>query len=69
MIEFKLDDLIWINRTTAEEVHKSTGISNSTLSNMRTGKNKNVSVNTLNLLCKHFNCRVSDILEYTPENK
>lgn len=67
MIDFKLDDLIWMNRTTAEEVHKSTGISNSTLSNMRTGKNKNVSVNTLNLLCRHFNCSVSDILEYTPE--
>ena len=28
MIEFKLDDLIWMHRTTAEEVHKATGISN-----------------------------------------
>lgn len=64
MIEFKLDDLIWMHRTTAEEVRKATGISSATLSNMRTGKNKNVSINTLDLLCKHFNCKVSDILEF-----
>ncbi len=67
MIEFKLDDLLWMHRTTAEEVHKATGISNSTLSNMRTGKNKNVSINTLDLLCKYFKCKVSDILEFNDD--
>lgn len=64
MIEFKLDDLIWQHRTTAEEVRKATGISSATLSNIRTGKNKNVSINTLNLLCRYFKCKVSDIIEY-----
>ena len=67
MIEFKLDDLIWMKRTTAQEVHKATGISCATLSNMRTGKNLNVSINTLDLLCKYFNCKVGDIIEYTPD--
>jgi len=64
MIEFKLDDLIWKYRTTAEEVKKATGISSATLSNIRTGKNKNISINTLNQLCRYFKCKVSDIIEY-----
>ena len=44
MIKFKLDDLFWEHRTTAEEVRCATGISASTLSNIRNGKNINIIV-------------------------
>ena len=64
MIKFKLDDLIWINRKTAEEVKIATGISAATLSNIRNGKNINISIKTLDKLCKYFKCKVCDILEY-----
>ena len=67
MIEFKLDDLLWEHRKRAEEVRMATGISASTLSNIRNGKNVNISVKTLDKLCKFFHCKVSDILEYIPD--
>ena len=64
MIKFKLDDLIWERRTTAEEIFQQTGISKSTLSTIRNDKNTNISINTLNKLCKYFKCKVGDIMEY-----
>ena len=64
MIKFKLDDLFWEHRKTAEEVKKATGLSATTLSNIRNEKNLNISLLTLDKLCKFFNCRVEDILEY-----
>ena len=64
MIMFKLDDLLWANRKTAEEVKKATGISAATLSAIRNGKNLNISIQTLDKLCEYFDCSVSDILEY-----
>ncbi len=68
MIEFKLDDLLWKHRKTAEQVRRATGISATTLSNIRTGKNLNISIDTLDKLCAYFKCSVSDILEHVPAN-
>lgn len=67
MIIFKLDDLIWKHRTTAEDVYQKTGIGKSTLSTIRNGKNLNISLKTLDRLCKYFNCKISDILEYVED--
>lgn len=64
MITFKLDDLIWQHRKTAEEVRIATGISAATLSNIRNNKNINISITTLDKLCRYFDCKVGDILEY-----
>lgn len=67
MIVFKLDDLIWQHRTTAEDIYLKTGIGKSTLSTIRNNKNVNISVHTLNKLCRYFNCPISDLLEYIPD--
>lgn len=67
MIVFKLDDLIWQHRTTAEDINNKTGIGKSTLSTIRNNKNINISVHTLNKLCKYFNCKISDLIEYIPD--
>ena len=67
MIIIKLDDLIWQNKTTAEEISKQTGLGSSTISKLRNSKNLNISLNTINKLCKYFNCKISDLLEYTPD--
>ena len=69
MIIFKLDDLLWRNKKTAEEVKLKTGISAATLSNIKNGKNINISIKTIDKLCKYFDCPVSDLLEYIPESK
>ena len=67
MIIIKLDDLIWQNKTTAEEISKKTGLGSSTISKLINSKNLNISLNTINKLCKYFNCKVSDLLEYMPD--
>lgn len=67
MIVNKLDDLIWQYRTTAKDIHIKTGISEATLSNMRNNSTTRYDAKTLDLLCKYFNCKVSDLLEFTPD--
>lgn len=67
MIIFKLDDLIWQHRTTADDIFRRTGIGKSTLSTIRNNKNINISIHTLNKLCQYFKCNISDLIEYIPE--
>lgn len=67
MITNKLDDLIWQYRTTAKDVHLKTGISEATLSNMSSNNTSRYDAKTLDLLCKYFNCKISDLLEFTPD--
>ena len=66
MIIIKLDDLIWERRTTAKDIAKATGIGSSTISKLRNSKNTNISINTLDKLCKYFNCKLTDIIDYLP---
>lgn len=67
MIIFKLDDLIWQNRTTSKKIADETGLGTTTISRLRNGKNGNISLNTLDKLCKYFNCNISDIIEYSKD--
>lgn len=67
MIVIKLDDLIWEHRTNAEEIVKATGLGRSTVSKLRNSKNVNISVKTLDKLCRHFNCKISDLIDYIPD--
>ena len=64
MIVIKLDDLIWRNRTTAEEIAKATGLGTTTISKLRNSKNSNISLNTIDKLCEYFNCSISDLMEH-----
>ena len=64
MIVIKLDDLIWRNRTTAEEIAKATGLGTTTISKLRNSKSINVSLNTIDKLCEYFNCNISDLMEH-----
>ena len=66
MIVIKLDDLMWERRITSEEVVKATGLGSSTISKLRNSKNVNISINTLDKLCKYFNCKLTDIIDYVP---
>mgnify|MGYP002626428381 CR=1 FL=1 len=67
MIICKLDDLIWQKRTNAKNIAKATGISTNTLSHWRNNKVSAYEARTLDLLCKYFNCKISDLLEYNPD--
>ena len=62
----KLDDLIWERKTTAKNIAKATGIGSSTICKLRNSKNTNISINTLDKLCKYFDCKLTDIIDYLP---
>lgn len=66
MIVIKLDDLIWEKRTTAENIAKETGLGSSTILKLRNSKNVNININTLDKLCKYFDCKLTDLIDYIP---
>lgn len=66
MIVIKLDDLMWERRVTADKIAKSTGLGSSTISKLRNSKSVNININTLDKLCKFFNCKITDIIDYKP---
>lgn len=66
MIVIKLDDLIWERKTNAGAIAKATGLGRSTISKLRNSKNANISISTLDKLCKYFNCKLTDLIDYIP---
>lgn len=67
MIFYKLDDLMWQYNVKSRELAKATGIGQSTISGIRNNKYMNVKLQTLNKLCKYFNCTLLDLVDYTPD--
>jgi len=55
-------------RITYDVLHENTGLARSTLAALATGQSKMVSLETLDLLCKFFDCKVGDILAYVPDD-
>jgi putative transcriptional regulator len=50
------------------QVAKETGISRTTLTNIYYSKNKMINLDTLDKLCKYFDCQITDILKFEQEN-
>jgi putative transcriptional regulator len=67
MIKVKLRELIWEYDTTAKHIAEVTGLNASNISEIVRGKHTNLELDTINKLCKYFNCKISDILEYIPD--
>lgn len=69
MIKIKLRQLIWDKETTATDIYKKTGISQSILSDIVRGKRSNVGLDIINKLCMYFECDICDLLEFIPDDK
>ena len=55
-------------RITLKEVSERTGISNATLSRIANIPGYNTNTDTIDALCKYFECQPSDVLEYVEEH-
>ncbi len=64
MIKIKLRELMWDADVTAVKISEVTGISKTTISNIIRGKQKNVELDTIDVFCKFFKCKISDLLEF-----
>ena len=69
MIRIKLSDLLGKNKMTQKALAEMTNIRPATISKMYYEEVKRVDIKHLNNLCKAFNCEISDLLEYIPDDK
>ena len=68
MIKIHLSKIMGEKRCTITKLSQETKLSPSTISNIYNEKIKRIDFETLEKLCKIFNCNVQDIIEYIPEN-
>lgn len=69
MIKNYLSKLMGEKRYTIVQVAEKTGMSTSTISNLYNEKVKRMDFDTLEKLCKLFNCKVQDLIEYIPDEE
>ena len=55
-------------RITLNEVSETTGISRATLTRIANIPGYNTNTDTVNLLCKYFNCAVGDLVKFHPDD-
>jgi putative transcriptional regulator len=74
MIRYRIQELIAEkhfregHRVTLLELAKATGISRVTLSKMVNQRGYATLTDHLDRLCKYFNCKLSDLAEYVPDD-
>ena len=69
MIRIKISDLLGKHKMTQSALAKQANIRPATISKMYYEEVKRIDVKHLNNICKAFNCEISDLLEYIPDNK
>lgn len=75
MIRFLINELLSDKqfkegrRITLVEVSEATGINRMTLSKMINHKGYSAVTDNLDKLCRFFNCKIEDLVEYIPDEK
>lgn len=63
-IRSKLSILMGIKRYNIQHVYEKTGLARSTVASLYHDKTQRIDYDTLDKLCKLFECSVGDIIEY-----
>ena len=69
MIKIKLSDLLGKHKMTQKALAEMTNRRTATVSKMYYEEVKRIDVKHLNNICKAFNCEISELLEYIPDDK
>ena len=69
MIKIKLSDLLGKNKMTQKALAEITHIRPATISKMYYEEVKRIDINQLNNICRAFNCEISELLEYIPDER
>ena len=69
MIKIKLSDLLGKHKMSQKSLAEIAKIRPATVSKMYYEEVKRIDVNHLNNICAAFNCEISDLLEYIPDEK
>lgn len=68
MIRIKLSDLLGKHKMNQKTLANLTKIRPATISKMYYEESKRVDISQLNSICKAFNCEISDLLEFVPDD-
>lgn len=55
---------MWKNKVKGYELAKATGLSPATISKLVRGDNTNIKLETIYKICKFFNCKIEDMIEF-----
>jgi putative transcriptional regulator len=69
MIQLRLDKLLEKRKWTAYRLAKESGIHPSVLSKYVNNQVREISLDTLDALCKTLDCRAGDLIEYVAEKR
>jgi len=69
MIRIKLSDLLGKHKMSQKALANITHIRPATISKMYYEEVKRVDIKQLDNICKAFNCEISELLEYIPDEK
>ncbi len=69
MIKIKVSDMLGKHKMTQASLARATKIRPATVSKLYYGESKRLDISQLNRICDFFNCEISDIIEYFPDNE
>ena len=69
MIKIKLSDLLGKHKMTQKALAEEADIRPATVSKMYYEEVKRIDIKQLDNICKAFNCEISELLEYIPDDK
>lgn len=71
MLKCNLSQLMGIHKMSIQDVHELTGLNRNTISNLYHEKAKRVDFETMEKLCKLFNCQSGpgNLFEYIPDSE
>lgn len=67
-VKSKLSICMGIKRLNIQDVYEKTGLARSTIASLYHDKTQRIDYDTLDKLCKLFECSIGDIIEYYEEN-
>ncbi|OQB13738.1 MAG: hypothetical protein BWY15_01587 [Firmicutes bacterium ADurb.Bin193] len=67
MVRLKLSELLGKHKMNQKTLSQITGIRPATISKMYYEEIKRIEMNQINHLCKAFDCQISDLFEYIPD--
>ena len=69
MIKIKLSDLLGKHKMTQKALAEEANIRPATISKMYYEESLRIDIRHLDNICKAFDCEISDLLEYIPDNE
>ena len=69
MIRIHLSRLMGENKEKIVDLQRATGLSRNTITSLYRETSARIDLDTLSAICRHYDCNVAELLEYTADEK